>query len=323
MTPRAPLTLLEAASLGAALAAADSQGLLMALTAGPDTFQGYAERLNLNPAATKSILEVLRTMGFVDHQQNSGYYSADPSLELAMAGMASRPGIGLGIFSAVHRFLQTGDSMQPQSETAEGREKVYPRVVEDLAKMFSGPARQLADALAESDCRHILDVGAGSGHWSMAQLQCHPQARLTLLDLPQVLEVAKERAERLGLSDRIDLLAGDFHSRGLPEGKFDRIILANVLHLEPAEKAEKLLRSLSPVMQDKGKFVIIDSMASDTLEQDRTRRAYALFLALRIRDGYPHSEATLRKWLAGCGYGRARRLDLEQGQAALSALITE
>jgi len=159
--------------------------------------------------------------------------------------------------------------------------------------------------------------------WSLAQLARLPSARLTALDLPAVVGRARERAEGLGLADRVTLLPGDLHEASLEPRRFDRIILANVLHLEPAHAAEAILARLAPALRPGGRFVLVDAMATPTPEIDRSHHAYALFLALRVPRSRAHPESDLRAWLAAAGAPAARRIDLSGPPLGLSALVSE
>ena len=132
-----------------------------------------------------------------------------------------------------------------------------------------------------------------------------------------------ERAEGLGLADRVTLLPGDLHEASLEPRRFDRIILANVLHLEPAHAAEAILARLAPALRPGGRFVLVDAMATPTPEIDRSHHAYALFLALRVPRSRAHPESDLRAWLAAAGAPAARRIDLSGPPLGLSALVSE
>src|SRR5262249_14513405 len=106
----------------------------------------------------------------------------------------------------------------------------YRDVVRTLARLFEPAARAIAAELGPARC--ILDVGAGTGVWDLpvAELAA-PTTRITALDLPEVIPAFAERAAALGLSHLATSIAGDYHTADLEPG-FDRILLANVLHLE-------------------------------------------------------------------------------------------
>jgi SAM-dependent methyltransferase len=70
--------------------------------------------------------------------------------------------------------------------------------------------------------KRILDIGIGSGRLAMALLR--GGAQLTGVDFaPQMLALARQRAERLGVSERLELVEAEFMDAKL-EGKFDACV---------------------------------------------------------------------------------------------------
>ena len=55
----------------------------------------------------------------------------------------------------------------------------------------------------------MLDIGAGSGVYSIPFALRSPKVRITAVDLPEVLKVTQRIAERYGIGDRLKTVAGD------------------------------------------------------------------------------------------------------------------
>ena len=91
-----------------------------------------------------------------------------------------------------------------------------------LTLALAGRARNVAPVLAERcplhDSRVLLDVGGGTGIYSIAWLLRHPELRAIIWDRPEVLKVAAEMAESFGVRDRVELQAGDMFKDDVPEG---------------------------------------------------------------------------------------------------------
>ena len=64
--------------------------------------------------------------------------------------------------------------------------------------------------------RRLLDVGGGSGTYTIAFLEASPEMSATLFDLPEVVEMARERITEAGLLDRVTITPGNFHADPLP-----------------------------------------------------------------------------------------------------------
>ena len=308
----------ELGGIAAALAAAHEGGLLQALLKGPAPAAAYAEQLGLDPIATERILEVLVAFGLVDCRD--GQYAAVAELQGADRTM---PG-GMQALAALWRqtpaFLLRGERFAQMDGPPEVREEVYTGVVSGLGAMFTEIARQLAERLGGRP-RHILDVGAGSGVWSLAMAERHPDTRVTALDLPDVLPNFERRAEAMNLRDRVATLPGNFHEVEVPAGRFDRIVLANILHLELPGPAAALVARAAAALAPGGEVVIIDVIGSDTPAGQRARAVYGLHLALRTRQGRAHPVAELRRWIEQAGVPSVEVIELEGPPRGLGALV--
>jgi release factor glutamine methyltransferase len=90
----------------------------------------------------------------------------------------------------------------------------------------------------------VLDVGTGTGAIALAIADERPGARVTAIDLsPDALALARENAERTGLSSRVELREHDL-TAGLPGGPYD-LVVSNPPYVEPEE-----LNSLQPEVRD-------------------------------------------------------------------------
>ena len=184
--------------------------------------------------------------------------------------------------------------------------------------MFETPARNLAARIGARDS--ILDVGAGAGVWSLAMAETSPAAQVTAVDGPRVLEVLRGWAAERGLEDRVACTPGDMHDGVWEPERFDRVVVANVLHLEPEERALPLLERCARSLRPTGELVVIDCMADASWEQQLTAAVYTLHLGIRVTDSEVHPEARLRHWFEEVGLSSVERVGLE-GMPSGAALI--
>ena len=112
----------------------------------------------------------------------------------------------------------------------------------------------------------LLDVGGGSGVFSIALCRRFPALRATVLDFPSVVEVARAYRNEAAVKDRIELLAGDAVSTPWPAGQ--HVVLMSYLLSalgdgEPDSEIEAVLAKAHECLEPGGLLVVHDFMLDD------------------------------------------------------------
>jgi ubiquinone/menaquinone biosynthesis C-methylase UbiE len=307
---------IEAAGSAAVVASAIAVGLIESLS-DPAPAAEHATRLELDPEATRLELEALVALGIAEERH--GCFGAAEAADQLAPGPSLLALPERGLWAHLPRFLRTGERYARMDGSTAERSAAYKELTKALGRLFDDAARELAAKLAPRE--RILDVGAGSGVWSLAMAERSAAARITAIDLPQVLPAFEERAEHLGLRDRVDLVAADYHSIELPSEAFDRVLLANVLHLEPPRSARSLLRRVTAALAPGGELVVIDALLQGDPARDRARSIYALHLAMRTTRGRVHPRAEVERWCREAGLREGELVTLNAPPRALGALL--
>ncbi|MCY1054791.1 class I SAM-dependent methyltransferase [Nannocystis sp. SCPEA4] len=308
------MDLFAAASI---VTAAQQTGLFRELLAAPQAASAHAEKLGLDRRATTLVLDALVTLELASREGDR--YEASPQLQSWL-----RPWVGGNdprqhLWEHTAAFLRSGEPLAHMDGTPAEREASYRAGVAWLGKHLEPFARELAGKLAQAPAR-VLDVGCGSGVWSLAIAERSPTTRVTGQDFPQVLESFSARAQALGLGDRVATIPGDMHAVELPAGAFDLVVIANVLRLETPERAASLLARLARAVAPGGALLVVDALAGGTPERERARALYALNLALRTRAGRVHSPAEFASWLTAAGLGAIETIELGGRAGPLGAV---
>jgi (2Fe-2S) ferredoxin/precorrin-6B methylase 2 len=157
--------------------------------------------------------------------------------------------------------------------------------------------------------RRLLDVGGGSGAYSIAFAQASPLLEAELLDLPPVVQIAEGHIAAAGLAGRVRTRTGDLRRDSFGEGH-DLLLLSAICHMLGPEENRDLLRRASAALAPGGRVVIQDFL----LEPDGTAPAHAALFALNMLVGTPagssYSEAEYGSWLRDAGFADVRRVRL-------------
>jgi 2-hydroxy-4-(methylsulfanyl)butanoate S-methyltransferase len=138
-----------------------------------------------------------------------------------------------------------------------------------------GPARLMAKRVDLKDRRKLLDVGGGSGAYSIAFCAGNPQLSATILDFAQTVDTAKRYAREAGLADRITNLAGNAVSVDWPEGH-DVLLMSYVWSAVGETDIAVLAKRAAAALPPGGLLLVHDFMVDDAFEGPRFAAWYLL-----------------------------------------------
>jgi ubiquinone/menaquinone biosynthesis C-methylase UbiE len=304
------IDLFEMGDAAASLLAAHRSGLLAALLAGPGRPGELAASLGLDERATRLVLNVLMVYGAVE--LNGDEFRATAELSRVDRDHPGAVGTDLDLFDHVPAFLCTGKPLLKVDGSERERSRNFTQVAPRLRLIYQPAARELASLLAPELAAGpaVLDVGSGSGVWSLAMLDVLPEACLTAIDLPDVAELLRQHVATRQDEGHVEVIGASYFDVTIQDRSFDVVILGNVLHLEPPAQAQHLVRLAARALRPGGMLVVVDSLAHPPYEAERRRALYAMELAMRTASGRTYSAADISLWGRGCGLTDLRQREL-------------
>lgn len=294
-----------------ALFAALNLDLFGRLAGGKKTFETLVEETGVAPNRLRTMLVALTGVGLVV-RDGDGYRNAPASERYLVRGAPAYFGdyyrfqIDRQIYPALLHLDSgiAGDTAHLAFDSLAGLTG-DPEEAEAFTRAqhagSMGPALMLAKKLNLGGAKVLLDVGGGSGAFSIALCQRNPELRATVLDFPNVIAVAERFVTEAKLQDRIAYLRGD--AVGTPWPNDQDVVLMSYLLSAVAEISIPLLfRKAWDALRPGGCLLIHDFM----LDNDETGPALAAlwflqYLSGRI-DGISFSAATLAAQLERHGF---------------------
>ncbi|MBU2669008.1 methyltransferase domain-containing protein [Actinoplanes bogorensis] len=183
-------------------------------------------------------------------------------------------------------------------------------------------ARALAGAVDLSERARLLDVGGGSGAFSIELCRALPGLNATVLDLPHVCTIAADNIAQSGLSGRITTEPGDFLSADpLPTGH-DVVLFSMILHDWDEPTNQALLAKAYAALEPGGVVVISELL----LNADRTGPAAAALMGMNMlvetEAGRNYSDAEYSHWLTAAGFTDVRTISFDAPGANGAVLAT-
>ena len=158
-------------------------------------------------------------------------------------------------------------------------------------------ARPLAPrivALVEpAGARRLLDVGGGSGSYTLAFLEASPEMRATIFDLPPVIEMARERVDAAGMLERITLAPGDYRKDPLPGGH-DLAFVSAIIHQNSPAENVMMFRKIFAALSPGGRIVVRDHVLSPDRTEPRSGALFAVNMLVGTEAGNSYTEVEIR-----------------------------
>jgi ubiquinone/menaquinone biosynthesis C-methylase UbiE len=169
--------------------------------------------------------------------------------------------------------------------------------------------RALAEAFDFSKYRQLLDVGGGSGAYSIQVAKRWPHLQAVVYDIAPALEIAREKIAETGLTGRVLAMAGDFFTEALPKGS-DVILLAMVLHDWPPEKDLVILHKCYEALPSGGALIVSELMMDDDEAGPPSAALMSLNMLIQT-EGRNYTWAEYAEWLKQCGFRGIQRIPIQ------------
>jgi Dimerisation domain/Methyltransferase domain len=151
----------------------------------------------------------------------------------------------------------------------------------------------------------IVDLACGCAIKSLTLAQADPMVHITCVDRPEVLVVARDLAQRLGVSTQAQFLPQDLHTLDLGQARYDAALLGQITFYFTPEQDAELFRRVCAALTLGGALVIDTFMVSD---QSGDWDYLASFFGWALGGGRAYSFAEYRQWLETAGFDKVKQL---------------
>ena len=162
-------------------------------------------------------------------------------------------------------------------------------------------------AVNPAGIRKMIDIGGGSGSYTLAFLQAAPEIRATLFDLPEVIDIARERIEAATMMDRVTLMPGDFYADPLPSGH-DFAFLSAIIHQNSLAQNCALYCKIYQALEPGGRIVVRDHVMSADHTQPLDGALFAINMLVGTAGGSTYTFDEIAGGLSSAGFSGIRQL---------------
>lgn len=326
------LDLVQSHRVTAVIYVAARLGLAELLRDGPRTVEELASRTHTDRDALARLLVALSTIGICASVGEGRYLLTE--LGAGLDGAAKRSFKNWVIFEGsmlARRWDGLLDSIMSGKTAAQLQDvddnfdlmartpehvRIFNEAMTDLTRLVTHDLLQAYDFGAIS---HLMDVGGGSGELMGAVARAYSTIRGTVFDLPRCADAANQHFGHLGISDRVDFVAGDFF-RAVP-AVADAIVLKSIIHDWDDERSRIILGNCRKALPPKGRLLLVERAMPELPGPDDAGRSCAMsdLNMLRGPGGRERTEREYYRLLTESGFRpiaalRAGRFDLTESR---------
>ena len=207
----------------------------------------------------------------------------------------------------LERAVQTGESPVRQ-HVFETNPDLGAQVLTVLDRIGRGSGPALAQRLKLNGANRMLDIGGGAGTNAIAFCREYPELTATVFDLPETLKVTKQCIDQAGLSDRIQLQAGNFHEDAF-RGSYDVALMSDVLHYQDGKTNAALVEKVYECLKDQGRLIIKDRFLDPSRTSPAWTTAFAVHILVNTEKGECFTIEESRQWMEQAGFQRIEELE--------------
>jgi ubiquinone/menaquinone biosynthesis C-methylase UbiE len=318
VSPQIIMEHLWTARAAMALAAGVELGVFDQIEAGKGTVKEIGRATKSSARGMRHLLDALTGMGYLE-KKGERYSNAPVAAQFLvkgkpayMGGIVAETRMTWPGWARLPEVVQTGKPIEAVDTEAGGKE-FFPKLVEAIFPMSYAAAQGAVQAIPEKARKRIktiLDVAAGSAAWSLPFAQAIPDARVTVVDYPEVTPVARRFTERFGVADRYDYIEGNLRAVNYGRNRYDLAILGHIIHSEGEKWGKKLIKQMYRILTDNGMLLIAEMIPNDTRSGPLLPLLFGLNMLVHTEAGDVFTMREYRQWLKDAGFRKVQALDV-------------
>ena len=290
----------------AALMAAVELGVFTAIAHGGNTIAAVAEVVGISERNAERLMTVLVAMTLLTRDGDRFANAAD--VERFLVQDSDRYA-GPWILFTKPRWSAFGELSQRLRNPTENRLGAYVDfTVEDARRYHAatysigmGAARLFSRSVDLKGRKLLLDLGGGSGAYSIVATGTFPGLKAVVLDLPPVTVVADEYIAANNAADRVTTLPGDFTRTEFPRNVDVVVMASNLPQYEP-DLIRLVVGKAFAALVPGGEMHLLGETWHDDRRGPLSAALWGLNEAIQYSTGLAHTESEVKSYLQDAGF---------------------
>jgi 2-polyprenyl-3-methyl-5-hydroxy-6-metoxy-1,4-benzoquinol methylase len=312
-TPEHIFNTLNAYQQTFALRTAIELDIFSAIADGATDTASLAKKTGGAERGVQSLCNYLTVLGFLTKQGERYALSKESSIFLNRRSPAYLGSISkfltnnhiVETFNKLTDAVKKGGTVAAQGNNQQPNDEMWVTFAYSMAPITIPAATFIAQltAMPQAKSCEVLDIAAGHGMYGITMARQNPNAQITALDWPSVLEVAKENANSAGIGERFKTKGGSAFETDLGTG-YDYILLTNIFHHFDQSTCEKLMKRVHTALKPGGQAITLEFVPNDDRVSPMTPAMFSLVMLATTDSGDAHTFAEYEKMFCNAGFAK-------------------
>ena len=291
----------------AALFSAIDLGLFTAISNGNNTVEAFATDAGITELNAERLMTMAASSGLISWREDH-YVNADDVQRYLVKGEKGYAGAWLTFtrpgWDNWGRLTEKLNNNEPPSVIGS-----YDTMTVDYARTYHeatasigfGAGRRFIKQVDLSDRKKIMDLGGGSGAYSIVAAQNYPELSAVVFDLPPVVEVTRDFINDHGVQTQVSTQGGDFTVDPFPQN-CDVAIMASNLPQYNREIIKLVIKKAFDALLPGGEMHLIGEMLDDDRSGPLDAAIWGLLEVMSNSTGLTHSRADCVAYFKEAGF---------------------
>ena len=167
----------------------------------------------------------------------------------------------------------------------------------------------------------LLDVGGGTGIFSIMAVKANARLKSIVFDVPAVCAVARERVKHYKVAKKVKVMEGNILTEDFPPGA-DIALISTVLDGYDEPECRKVLKKVFAALEPRGVLIVNEMVLNEERTEPLFPAIFSLELMVERNTGDSRTVEEIREWMKDAGFINIKCKPLrEPGETYLNCKI--
>jgi len=261
-----------------------------------------ARELKLKTEPLERLLNALVAMDLVEKNDNN-YFNKPISTEFLIKNSKRYYGDFILMYEGMDDSWKKLDIVIKTNSPVAGdnRERLSKEIfTKGMHNNAQAPANAMASIIDFSNRKHLLDIGGGSGAFSIILTNKYENLKATVNEQPAVCEAIQEYVDKEGNKDKIEILNGDYFKVEFPT--HDVALFSQIFHSNSVDQNKFLLKKVYEKLDKNGLIIVTEFLLNEDHAGPLFSALFDLNMLKQTPNGKAYTFSEVKSWIEEAGF---------------------